>query len=216
MRQSIRNRRYPVRLGEVGRGQHWETQNDLDVHVDLIRRQVHKSLDDPETRSLAVAIVSGAYDSLSDPRTGSPIPVVPFHGRYYRGALAWEDAAICKARDATCEINAIWNFAVLNLRYLADVVGQDTYPTLRGMLEQGGEDCDGWTILFTSLCGAAGYPGACSVISVDGRSWAHVYPQIKLRDRWIPLDATEAGKYPGWEFSSPAARRDFLLTPGGA
>ncbi len=199
-------------LGDRGRAQHWETGDDLRVHVDLMRRQVLKSLDDPETRSLAVAITSGAYDSAIDQRTGQAVPVIPFHGRMYRGALDWQAGTLCRMRDERCEINAIWNFIVLNLRYLQDVRGQDTYPTLRGALEQGGEDCDGFAICFASLLGAVGYPVAASVISVRGDTWDHVYAVVKTRSGWVPLDPTEPGKVPGWEYPRPAARENYMLT----
>jgi len=201
----------PVHLGDRGRAQHWETGDDLRVHIDLMRRQVVRSLDDPETRSLAVAITSGAYDSRVDPRTGGSVPVIPFHGRLYRAAPSWQ-AQICRMRDERCEVNAIWNFVVLNLRYLQDVRGQDTYPSLRAALEAGGDDCDGFCIVFGSLLGAVGYQVAASVISVEGGTWDHVYACVRLRSGWLPLDPTEPGKHPGWEYSGPAARENFIIT----
>ena len=48
---------------------------------------------------------------------------------------------LCSARDEMCELTAIWNFWVLNVRYLQDSIGQDTYQTLRATLEAGGGDC---------------------------------------------------------------------------
>lgn len=132
---------YPTHLGDSGRGQHWETGDRLENHIELIRRQLRLSLQDPETRSLAVAITSSAFDRFDDPRFG-PVPGVPYHGRYYRGARDWAAArALCGMRDELCEITQLWNFWVLNVRYLQDVVDQDTYQTLRGTLESGGGDC---------------------------------------------------------------------------
>jgi len=181
-----------------------------------MQRQVQRSLEDPETRSLAVAITSGAYDSAIDPRTGARVPVIPFHGRMYRGAPSWEDAAVCRMRDERCEVNAIWNFVVLNCRYLQDARGQDTYATLRATLEAGGGDCDDFTIVFGSLLGAVGYPVMASVISVHGTSWDHVYACVQLKGgRWLALDPTEPGKFPGWEYRRPAARENLVLTEGG-
>jgi hypothetical protein len=203
--------RQPVHLGDRGRAQHWETGDDLAVHADLMRRQVLRSLDDPETRSLAVAITSGAYDARVDQRTGQSVPVVPFHGRLYRAAPNWSQQ-LCQMRDERCEIDAIWNFLVLNVRYLQDVRGQDTYATLRATLEVGGGDCDDFTICFGSLLGAIGYPVAASVISVRGGTWDHVYACVKTRKGWVPLDPTETGKRPGWEFPRPAARENFMMT----
>lgn len=205
---------YPTRLGETGRAQHWETNDELVNHIELIRRQIRLSLQDPETRSLAVAICSGSFDRFDDPRLGQ-VPAIPFHGRYYRAAASWDAAArVCAMRDEMCEITALWNFWVLNCRYLQDAVDQDTYATLRGSLEAGGEDCDGFTIGLASLCGAVGYHSIARVISVRGDTWDHIYPVIKTKRGWVPLDATEKGKLPGWEYPRPARKRDFALTGG--
>lgn len=205
----------PVHLGDRGRAQHWETNDDLRNHIKLMRRQVTRSLEDPETRSLAVAITSGSFDSAYDPRTGERVPVIPFHGRLYRGAQSWQAAHVCRMRDEQCEINSVWNFVVLNCRYLQDARGQDTYATLRGTLEAGGGDCDDFTVVFASLLGAVGYPVAASVISVHGGTWDHVYACAKTRKgRWVPLDPTEPGKHPGWQYPRPAARENFMLTEG--
>jgi hypothetical protein len=180
-----------------------------------MQRQVQLSLDDPETRSLAVAITSGAFDRTPDPVTGQLLPVIPFHGRIYRGARDWRSArTVCRARDELCELTAIWNFWVLNVRYLQDTLGQDTYQTLRATLEAGGGDCDDFTIGMAALAGAVGFESVASVISLDGRQWAHVYPVIKTKRGWVALDATEAGKKPGWEYPRPAARQNFVLVGG--
>lgn len=205
----------PVQLGDSGRAQHWETGDSLVNHVELLRRQVALSLQDPETRSLAVAVVTGSLDRYDDPRFG-PVPAVPYHGRWYRGAQSFEAArALCVQRDDHCAVTKLWNFWVLNVAYLQDVAGQDTYSTLRGTLEMGGGDCDDFTIGFAALCGAVGYHSVARIISVHGQTWDHVYPVVKLHQGgWVALDATEKGKKPGWEYPRPAAKRDFALTPG--
>jgi len=198
--------------GSQGRSQTWETGDSLVNHIELIRRQVEISMADPETRSLAVAIVSGAFDRVQV-GPGSFVPGVPYHGRYYRGAADWASAqTLCEQRDDMCELTQLWNFGVLNVRYLQDAAGEDTYQTLRATLEAGGGDCDDFCILFGSLAGAIGYRSIARVISVHGDTWDHIYPVIKTRrGGWVALDATEKGKRAGWEFSSPAARQDFWL-----
>ena len=192
--------------------QHWETGDSLDNHLVLIRDQVEKSLADPQTRMLAGALTSGNFDTARDPRSGQSVPVVPYHGRYYRGAASWAAARqLCGMRDELCEITQLWNFWVLNVRYAQDVANQDTYPTLQATLEAGSEDCDGFTIGLAALCGAMGYHSIARVISVRGDTWDHIYPVIKTRAGWIPLDATEKGKRPGWEYKRAARRKDFVL-----
>lgn len=192
--------------------QHWETGDSLDNHVELIRRQVHTSLADPETRLLAAAITSGSFDDFRDPRTGQSVPAVPYHGRHYRGARDWSTAArLCAMRDERCEITQIWNFCVLNIRYAQDQAGEDTYCTLRSTLEAGSGDCDDATVALATLCGAMGYHSMARIISVRGNVWDHVFPVIKTRSGWLPLDMTEKGKRPGWEYKRAARTKDFAL-----
>lgn len=195
-----------------------EDTNSIDDHARLIREQVDKSLEDPQTRKLALQIVSGTYDVVPDPFDGRPTAVVEYHGRGYR--LAPPGAVpprACGQRDVDCEIVAIWNFIVLNWRYTGDIDGYDTYQDLRTTLQIGGGDCDDATIAFCALLRAIGYPCVARIISIDGQHWAHVYPMVQ-RPRnggWVALDATEDGKGPGWEFRGRAAHRDFLMSGEG-
>jgi len=192
----------------------WETDDQIEQHVQLMRRQVERSLADPSTRMLAAAIVSGNFDQGIDPRTGANVPVVPYHGRFYRGAKDWASAKqLCEMRDFMCEVNAIWNFVVMNIRYTGDQHGEDTYQTLRATLEAGAGDCDDMTIAFAALLKAVGFEEVIArIISLDGRAWAHVYPLVLIPKRgWTALDATEKGKLPGWEFKGARAQRDFAL-----
>lgn len=192
----------------------WKTGDKLEEHVALIRRQIQQSLADPATRSLAGAIVSGSFDSMVDPRSGVSVPVVPFYGRWFRGAPSWEHARdVCGMRDYACEVTAIWNFIVLNVRYTQDQDGEDTYQTLRATLEMGAGDCDDMTIAFAALLKAVGFEQmTAEIVSLNGDTWDHIYPRVKLPGgRWLALDATEKGKLPGWEFSWPAAKQSFVI-----
>lgn len=194
------------------RAQHHET-NSLDDHIELIRERIEASMADPQSRALAATIVSGSFDSARDPRTGESVPVVKYHGRYYRGALNWNEASkVCAARDYKCEITAIWNFAVLNVRYTGEAMDMDVYQDVRTILETGAADCDDTTILFATLLKHLGYSVQARVISVDGRKWAHIYPRVKIPGgRWLALDMTEPNKKPGWEYAKPKAVQDYPL-----
>ena len=192
----------------------WQTSDQIEDHVALMRRQVETSLKDPASRMLAAALVSGNFDQQPDPRTGQNVPVVPFHGRFYRAAVSWAEAKkLCRMRDYRCEVTALWNFLVLNVRYTSDQDGEDTYQTLRATLEAGAGDCDDMTIALAVLLKSVGFSEVVArIISLDGRSWAHVYPLVHIpRVGWVALDATEMGKPMGWEFKGAAAQRDFAL-----
>jgi len=179
-----------------------------------MRAEIQKSLDDPATRVLAAAIVSGNFDNARDPRTGEDVPVVPYYGRWYRGAISWDAARdVCGMRDYACEVTAIWNFVVLNVRYTQDQDGEDTYSTVRATLEQGAADCDDMTVMFASLLKAVGFENVIArIASVQGRTWDHVWPMVMLPNgKWLSLDCTEEGNHPGWAATGLAAKRDFAL-----
>lgn len=203
-------------IRQQGRVSLYLTDDTLPPHIELIRRQTVASLIDGETISLARALCSSSFDQTWDQRAqggrGAIVPTVPYHGRIYRGASDWRAASLlCSHRDRLCEIAQIWNFLVLNVRYVADPRRRDTYSTLQATLETGAGDCDDFTVGFGALLGAIGYPVRARVISVDGSAWDHIYPLVGVKGRWIPLDATEHGKSLGWEFSHAAKRVDFPL-----
>ena len=186
---------------------------DLDQHVELIKGQFTKSMNDAETRQLAVQIVSGSYDYIRDRVTGKEIPVVHAWGRTFRAP----PGAICKPRDYHCEIERIWDFVVLNMRYVYDPANIDTFCTTKVTLTAGGADCDDAMIVFASLLGAIGFHVIGRVISTQEApgKWVHIYPLVGTSkddpQDWLPLDMTVDGAKPGWEFGSIAKTRDYLF-----
>lgn len=180
---------YASHLGSVGRADYFVTNGQIEQHIALIRDTKQKSVLDPETRSLAVALVSRSFDKAQDPRTGASVPAVPYHGRYYRGASSWAEArALCTPRDERCEVTAIWNFIVLNLFYTGDVKGKDTYQTLRASLEAGGGDC---------------FPAGTLLLTDDYRlvpiEHVHAGQRIWGHDRWSEVVAVgPRGDRPLW------------------
>lgn len=203
-------------LSRNGRARVILTDDKLPSHMSLIRDLATQSMLDPDTISLARALTSSSFDQVWDQRVnggrGRMIPAVPYHGRYYRGALDWAAAgALCGHRDRLCEVAQIWNFLNLNVRYGLDVRHRDTYGTMQSTLECGQGDCDDFAIMLAALLGAIGYPVRARVISIDGSSWDHIYPRVGLKNRWITLDMTERGKPMGWEYPRAVRRVDFPL-----
>lgn len=185
----------------------------LDQHVSIIKRQVDRSITDGEARNLAVALVSGNYDYARDPRTGEDVPVVRAYGKNF---LAPPGPA-CAPRDEMCEITKIWDFLVLNCRYVYDPAEIDLFATLRETLRAGGGDCDDASIAFAALLGSIGFRVIARVISTqdDPDTWVHVYPMVGITKdnprQWMALDITVAGATPGWQFEHIANYRDFQL-----
>jgi len=186
---------------------------DLDSHVALIKGQVDKSMRDGDVRQLAVKIVSGVADHTIDPRTGDSVPVIRAFGKQFLAP----PGAPCPARDDGCEIERIWDFVVLNFRYVYDPAEIDTFATAKESLLAGGGDCDDATILFAALAGFVGFRVVARVIATkdNPKSWAHIYPLIGIsKDEpvtWVPLDCTVQGAAPGWEYEGIANYRDYQM-----
>lgn len=115
----------------------WES-DDLEDHCALIARQVDRSLMDPETRKLAVKIAGHKPDGFVTEK-GRRIPVVTAWGHDYY--LPDMGADPCAAKDDACEVQAVWNFLVANVRYVLDPDGYDLFCTLQRTLEAGAGDC---------------------------------------------------------------------------
>lgn len=192
----------------------WESE-DIEDHCALIAKQVDKSLADPETRKLAVKIVGHRPDGfMVDGR--KRVPMVEAWGM----KLFLPDPgkrAPCAAKDDRCEIEAIWNFLVANVRYVLDPDGFDLFCTLRRTLEAGGGDCDDFTISFAALLRAVGFGYvAARVVSTNANRWEHVYSVVALPktgrpQRIIALDPTVRGAVPGWEYPHITHKYDYKL-----
>lgn len=194
----------------TGRGSevaYWET-NNLDEHVALIARQVDRSLDDPETRKLAVKLVSGRPDGMKDGK-----PYVLAWGKPY-----WmPHVPPCATQSNECEITVCWNFVVLNVRYVLDPDGYDLFSTLKHTLESGGGDCDDMVIALAALLRALGFRDVrARVIATSATVWEHVYTMVRTMKggtggRLLALDPTVKGALPGWEYERSTHRVDYAL-----
>jgi hypothetical protein len=186
---------------------------NLDQHVAIISKMVQKSLRDGESRRLAVRIASGSFDYSVDPRTGKEVAVVRAYGKDFLAPLG----KTCKPHDARCEMEKIWDFVVLNVRYVYDTAGMDVFATVKETLISGGADCDDLTILFATLLKHLGFEVIARVVSTKDNpgQWVHIYPLCGLpKDnptQWVPLDTTVDGSTPGWEYRDIAHTKDYVL-----
>lgn len=174
----------------------WEADT-LDDHLELVRRQVQRSLADPETRKLAHGLFTG--DSK-----------VQAWGRL------WKCAPCTNVRDDCAIINAVWNFCVLNVRYEHDPPDYDLFCTVRKTLEAKVGDCDDSTIVLCSLLKALGWQDTRGrVITTDNTRWTHIYAVVSKNRNGsgglIALDPTVKGATPGWEYAGSKQHRDFIF-----
>jgi hypothetical protein len=117
------------------RVQHLHNKNELNVHVGHIQRLVAQGLRDGDSRRLAVKIVSGRFETIL--YKGHETPVVTAWGKKFLAP----PGKVCQTQDDICEIEKIWDFVVLNIRYVYDTTSLDVFATLKESLISGGGDC---------------------------------------------------------------------------
>jgi hypothetical protein len=111
--------------------------------------------------------------------------------------IARQVTRACFARDAICELRAIFQFTVKNVRYTGDMAGVDTFSAPLRTLEMGGEDCDGHCLLNAALAIANGFRAKFRITSNRGTTWDHIYCMAGIKpkgsaNQWIALDTTLA------------------------
>lgn len=111
-------------------------------------------------------------------------------------SLARQVTRMCPGRDVKCELRAIYQFVVENVRYTGDVFATDTFSAPIRTLQMGGEDCDGHAVLCAALAMANGFKTKLRITSNRGITWDHIYCLAGLprgrSDSWIALDTTLA------------------------
>lgn len=96
-------------------------------------------------------------------------------------------------KDRYGEIFAIFDWVRRNVRYTRDIYRVETLHTARRMLSLRAGDCDDMTILIGALLMSTGHPVRLAIVGFQPNkphNYSHIYPEVQLRRRWIPLDAT--------------------------
>jgi len=125
----------------------------------------------------------------------------------------------CAGRDVICELRAIYQFVIENVRYTGDIAGVDTFSSPMRTLQMGGEDCDGHAVLNAALAICNGFKAKVRITSNRGITWDHIYCMAGLpkgRDsKWIALDTTLARSrtdFSRFGVEPPRAKyQDFLM-----
>ncbi len=113
-----------------------------------------------------------------------------------------------RSKDRLGEVWALFDWVRRNIRYTRDIFQVELLHSARRMLQLRAGDCDDMTILLGAMLLSTGHP--VRVVLAGYRRdrphvYTHVYPQAKVRGRWISLDATMP--YPmGWAPPAPWKR----------
>lgn len=76
------------------------------------------------------------------------------------------------------------------IRYTRDVRGVETLHTAPQILQQRQGDCDDKAVLIASMLESIGHETRFIAVGYGGK-FRHVYPEAKVRGKWVGLEATE-------------------------
>jgi len=100
----------------------------------------------------------------------------------------------CKARADMCELRAIFDFVVKNVRYTGDITRKDTFAGALRTLQYGGGDCDDHSVVCATLALENGFTPKWRITSNTGKSWDHIYCMVGFPKNgpssWVTLDTT--------------------------
>lgn len=101
-------------------------------------------------------------------------------------------------KDWRGEADAVFQWVRNNIRYTMDPVDVETLHTPAQVLFARQGDCDDFSILLAAMLRSIGHPVAFKAVGFQAGELTHVYVLTLIGERWIALDATEAGEL-GWE-----------------
>jgi hypothetical protein len=108
-------------------------------------------------------------------------------------ALARQLTANLTSRDYAGEIKALFEWVRDNIRYARDIEGVETLiepADLVFNLELGRQgDCDDFSMLLATLLKIMGHRARFKAGTVTGARQGHVWVEVFLDNKWIPLDA---------------------------
>ena len=105
-----------------------------------------------------------------------------------------------RPKDRFGEVGALFDFVRRNIRYTRDIFRVELLHSARRMLEIRAGDCDDMTILLGAMLVATGHPVRLILAGFrrdKPHAYSHIYPEVNIRGRWIPIDAT-VEKPLGW------------------
>jgi len=124
--------------------------------------------------------------------------------------VAAEITRNCSTGDSVCEVSAIFNFVVTQIKYMGDPQKRDYFSNPLETLKLRIGDCDCKSILLATILESVGHE--TQVVLIPGHAFVRVsiaeedidkLPQSAyyIEDRgkvWVPLESTAEGAYIGW------------------
>lgn len=95
-------------------------------------------------------------------------------------------------KDSRGEVAAIQEWIKSNIRYTMDVRDVETLKTPFLTLTSYNGDCDDQSLLAATMLESIGYKTRFVAVGFDGPdSYSHVFAEVLLGTRWLPLETTE-------------------------
>lgn len=97
------------------------------------------------------------------------------------------------AKDRMGEVASLFDWVRRNVRYTRDIYRVELLHTARRMLELRAGDCDDMAILLGAMLMSTGHPVRLALVGFKPdrpHSYSHIYLEVLLGNRWLPLDAT--------------------------
>jgi hypothetical protein len=132
---------------------------------------------------------------------------------------AGQITANVRSFDELGEVKAIYNWVRSHVRFRKDPVHHESVASARWTLTHLFGDCDDINaVLLPSLLGVLGYE--CRLITVAGhpeapQTFTHIYCEVDLGGRWLPLDAARPGASFGEAPKNYFRKRIWNLTDNG-
>ena len=114
-----------------------------------------------------------------------------------RAAIGMVRAARVRQFDFAGEIKSVYEWVRRNIRFIKDPVGKEALRTARETLTVGAGDCDCInSVLLPALLGTIGHRTRLVTISSHPDApelFSHIYAEVLLNGRWVPIDAARVG-----------------------
>jgi transglutaminase-like putative cysteine protease len=107
----------------------------------------------------------------------------------------------CQNKDYNCEANKIFSWIKTNIAFRRDPYRVEMLRSPLITLERKNGDCDDHTILLNSMLQSLGHPSRIVLVATRKllpQNFNHVFTEVLIGDKWIPLDTTVSQSYFGW------------------
>ena len=108
------------------------------------------------------------------------------------------NAAGVGERDTRNQIKALQNFVRDRIKYIPDPRDVEMVQTPPRTLDIRTGDCDDKAVLLATLSETIGFASRFRAIGVNGGPYSHVLAEVRIGQRWLPLETIIAGVEPGW------------------